>query len=75
MQLLRLLAWPFVMLALFIMVTVLGLVTGGAGWVALSLLCVWPVLGFVTGWTIRGLKDSYRLVAKQTAKREREVFG
>lgn len=75
MQFIRLLAWPLVMLILFVIVTALGIITGGAGFVALSLLCVWPALWAISAWTIRGLKDSYKLVAKQNSKREREVFG
>lgn len=80
MQFFRHFAGPFIMLTVFVGLTVLGLATGGAGWVAASLLCAWPLLFAVTAWTLRGLRDSYRLVPKQTTVRSRnqavpEVFG
>lgn len=75
MQLFRHFIAPFVVLALFIVLTILGLVSGGAGWVALSLLCAWPLFYGVLGWTLRSLKDMYRVVPKQAERSGRAVRG
>jgi hypothetical protein len=56
MQLIRVLAAPLFMLMVFLALTGVGLATSGAGWVALSLLCAWPLLWAVTAWTVKGLK-------------------
>lgn len=56
MQLIRHLAGAGISLAVFILLTVLGIASGGAGWIAVSLLCAWPLFWAVTAWTLRGLK-------------------
>ena len=72
----RHLVGPAIMLGVFIVLTILGVVTGGAGWVALSLFCAWPLFFAVTAWTFRGLKDSYRVVPKQQQRsRNAEVLS
>lgn len=65
MQLIRHIGAPLLVLLAFIIVTALGFVTGGAGWIALSFLCLWPGLWAVAAWTFRGLRESYQLVPKQ----------
>lgn len=66
---------PAFMLGIFIVLTILGVATGGAGWVALSLLCAWPMFFAVSAWTFRGLKDSYRLVPKQAQNNRGRNMG
>lgn len=74
MQLLRHLGGPVMLLVAFVALTILGAVTGGAGWLALSLFCVWPFLWAVSAWTLKGIKDSYVLMPKQN-KRRGEVLN
>lgn len=78
MQLIRVLIGPLVVLVVFIALTIIGIVTSGAGWVALSLLCAWPLLWAVTAWTIKGLKITVAPTASATRDRQqrtREVLG
>lgn len=78
MQLLRVLAAPLFVLVGFIAITVLGVVTSGAGWIAISLLCAWPLLWAVTAWTVKGLKITVAPDARasgQRPQRTREVLG
>lgn len=75
----RVLAAPLFVLVVFIALTGVGLATGGAGWVALSLLCAWPLLWAVTAWTVKGLKITVAPSAAATSQRvraeRREVLG
>jgi len=78
MQLIRVLAGPLFMLAVFIALTVVGFVTSGAGWIAVSLLCAWPLLWGVTAWTLKGLRITVAptAAANQRMRAERrEVLG
>ncbi|HSS99921.1 MAG TPA: hypothetical protein VLK33_22960 [Terriglobales bacterium] len=78
MQLIRVLAAPLFVLAVFIALTVVGVLTSGAGWVAVSLLCAWPLLWAVTAWTVKGLKITVAptaSAARQGQQRTREVLG
>lgn len=65
MGLLRHLAAPLGMVVLFVALLVIGFASTQTGWVALALLCVWPLLFGVGAWSLRGLKDNYRLEPKQ----------
>ncbi len=78
MQLIRVLAAPLFALVVFIALTVVGVLTSGAGWVALSLLCAWPFLWAVTAWTVKGLKITVApttSATRQGQQRTREVLG
>lgn len=73
MQLVKHLVGAGVALAVFILLTVLGLVSGGAGWIAISLLCAWPMFWAVTAWTLRGLKITVTPANAATANKPRRV--
>ncbi|HSS97073.1 MAG TPA: hypothetical protein VLK33_08585 [Terriglobales bacterium] len=77
MQLIRVLAAPLFVLAVFIALTVVGVLTSGAGWIAISLLCAWPLLWAVTAWTVKGLKITVAptVATGQRQQRTREVLG
>lgn len=68
MGLFRHLAAPLGMVAVFIVLLVIGFASTQTGWVALALLCVWPLIFGVGAWSLRGLRDSYQLVPKQNAR-------
>jgi hypothetical protein len=53
------------MVVLFIVLVVIGFASTQTGWVALALLCVWPLLFGVGAWSLRGLRDNYQLTPKQ----------
>jgi hypothetical protein len=69
MGLLRLFAAPLGMIVVFIALLVVGFASTQTGWVALALLCVWPLVFGVGAWSLRGLRDSYQLVPKQNQRR------
>lgn len=75
MQLMRILAAPLAVFVVFIALTILGLATGGAGWVALSLLCAWPLVWAVTAWTVKGIQITVAPKAAAQPRQRREVLG
>lgn len=64
----RHLAAPLGMVVLFIVLLGIGFASTQTGWVALALLCVWPLIFGVGAWSLRGLRDSYQLVPKQNQR-------
>lgn len=66
-------AAPLVMVVIFIILMFLGFTSTQTGWVALALLCVWPMIFAFGAWSLRGFKDSYQIVAKKN--RRPEVLG
>ncbi len=67
---------PLLLLAGTITLVILGFTINQTGLVALSLLCLWPMFFGISGWVIRGLKDTYQIVPKaQSRKRQPEAFG
>lgn len=68
MGLIRHLAAPLGMIIVFIALLVVGFASTQTGWVALALLCVWPLIFGVGAWSLRGLRDSYQLVPKQNGR-------
>jgi hypothetical protein len=62
---------------LFVILLVLGFSTGGTGWIAVALLCAWPMVFAVGAWSIRGLRDNYQVVPKAARQRTRpgEILG
>lgn len=71
MKIIRHFGVALVVMVLFVVITILGFVSGGAGWIALSFLCLWPLLWAATAWAVKGFREAYQLVPK--AKRHRPV--
>jgi len=75
MSLFHLLGGPIAVFFGLVVLLILGFTSTQTGWIAIALLCAWPLLWGVTAWSIRGLRDSYEIRPKQNARKNREVRG
>lgn len=72
MQVLRHFVLPIGLLFVLIALMVVGFSSAQSGWIALGMLCLWPLIWGVAAWTIRGLKDSFELVPRAKVRTGQE---
>lgn len=75
MSLVRLLSGPIAVLVALVVLLILGFTSAQTGWVAIALLCAWPLLWATTAWAVRGIREDYQLTPKHNPRKNRERQG